>query len=60
MPVKATDQITSLRVPKTIYEFFKELAAKNDHSVNTEIVVALREKKERIEKEQSTLTPPSS
>ena len=39
-----------LRLPIALYEYFEEYAKKNKRSVNTEILIAMEEKKEKIEK----------
>lgn len=56
MAAKASDKKFLLRIDEPLFDFFKQLAKKNKRSsINYEIELALREKKERIEKE----TPPS-
>ncbi len=57
MPAKESDQKFLLRVDKPLFQFFKELATKDERSINYEIMVAMRERKERIEKEQSPSIP---
>lgn len=44
--------------PKPLYQFFKELAAKNERSsINYEIILAMMERKERLEKEKQEQSP---
>jgi len=48
MPMKATDKVFPLRLSIEMYEFFKEQAKKNKRSVNTEILIAMEERQEKI------------
>ena len=50
MPMKAADKGFALRVPIPLYEFFKEQAEKNKRSVNSEILIAMEERQEKLEK----------
>lgn len=49
MPMKSTDKVFPLRLPITMYEYFREQAEKNKRSVNAEILIAMEERRERIE-----------
>lgn len=52
MPMKATDKVFSFRVPVDLYEFFKEQSVKNERSVNSEFLLAIKERKSKIEKDE--------
>lgn len=52
MPMKATDKVFSFRLPVDLYEFFKEQSRKTERSVNSEFLLALKERKAKIEKEE--------
>lgn len=54
MPIKATDKVFPLRLPISVYEFFEKEAKKNKRSVNTEILIAMEERKEKIEKNEKS------
>lgn len=56
MPMKATDKVFPLRLPIEMYEFFKEQAQKDDRSVNYEILLALKDRKDKLEKAQKIIT----
>lgn len=49
MPMKATDKAFLLRLPIDMYEFLKELANKDERSVNYEILVAIKDYQEKTE-----------
>ena len=48
MPMKVTDKGFALRIPIPLYEFFKEQAEKNKRSINSEILIAMEERQEKI------------
>jgi len=47
--MKSTDKVFPLRLPITMYEYFQDQAEKNKRSVNAEILIALEERREKIE-----------
>lgn len=53
MPMKATDKVFPLRLPIALYEYFKEQARDNKRSVNAEALIALEERRSRINREAS-------
>lgn len=55
--MKVTDKVFPLRLPITMYEYFKEQAEKNKRSVNAEILIALEERQNKIVNPQSSATP---
>ena len=57
MPMKVTDKGFALRIPIPLYEFFKEQAEKNKRSINSEILIAMEERQEKL---QNTVTSQQS
>ena len=53
MPMKVTDKVFPLRLPISLYEYFQQEAKDNKRSVNAEILIALEERRSKLDMEAS-------
>lgn len=56
MPVKATDKVFSLRLPIEIYDTLHQESKRNERSVNSEILLAIKKHLADIEKTKREAT----